>query len=154
MLHSMSVYLSNKKASFDYELLDKYEAGIELVGSEVKSIRTKKGSLDGARVVVRGGEAFLLGASISPYQVKNTPDSYERDRPRKLLLNKKELNALLGAESTKGLTVVPISMYSKGRHIKVSIAVVRGKKKYDKRAVIRERDTRRDVEREVKTRLR
>lgn len=140
----------NKKASFDYEILEKFEAGIEFFGFEVKSVQMKRGSLEGARVIVRGGEAFLIGASVPAFQPKNAPKSYEADRTRRLLLKKSEITRLADAEGQKGLTVIPISMYNKGRKIKVEIAVVRGKKKYDKRETIKKRDSEREMAREMK----
>lgn len=148
----MSQLVYNKKAGFDYEFLDKYEAGIELLGLEVKSLRAKRGVLEGARVIIRGGEAYLIGASIPPYQPGNTPKEYEPDRNRRLLLTKKEIAALSGVEGQKGLTIVPISVYNKGNKIKIEIAVAKGKKKFDKREVIRKRDVERDIAREFSAR--
>lgn len=146
----MPILVKNKKARFDYEILDTYEAGIELLGAEVKSLRAGKGKLEGAHVIVRGGEAFLVGASVAPYQPKNTRKDYDAERPRRLLLTRKELHELLGIESLKGLTLVPISLYTKGRNIKLELASVRGKKKADKRETIKERDTKRDIQRIMK----
>lgn len=146
----MSSLIENKKANFNYEILETMEAGIELLGHEVKSIRKREGSLEGARVIVRGNEAFLVGATIPPYQPANTEKDYEPERNRKLLLNKKEIMIILGAESKKGLTIIPISVYNKGRKIKVSVAIVRGKKKYDKRDSIKKRETDRDIRRTLK----
>lgn len=143
-------YIENKKARFNYEILEEIEAGIELLGHEVKSIRNKLGSLDGARVIVRGGEAYLVGATIPPFQPKNVDKNYAPDRNRKLLLNKKEISQIGSAETKKGLTIVPISMYSKARKVKVSIAIVRGKKKFDKRETIKKRETDRDIRRSLK----
>jgi SsrA-binding protein len=140
----------NKKAYFDYEILEKFEAGVEFLGFEVKSVQLKRGSLEGARVIVRGGEAFLIGASIPAFQPKNAPASYEADRTRRLLLKKSEITRLADAEGQKGLTVIPISMYNKNRKIKVEIAIVRGKKKYDKRETIKKRDSEREMAREMK----
>ena len=140
-------YIQNKKAHFDYEIGDKYVSGIELLGSEVKSIRGGQGSLLGAYVAVRGGEAFLLGADIPPYQTTNTPDTYERTRARKLLLTKKELAEIANAESKKGTTIVPISLFAKGSKIKIEIGIARGKKKYDKRESIKKRDVEREMRR-------
>ncbi len=142
--------IENKKARFNYELQDKLEAGIELLGFEVKALRAKQGSLEGAYVIVRGNEAFLVNSFISPYQPKNTPKDYDPRRNRKVLLTKKEVAELAGAESQKGLTIVPISVYNKGRKIKVELAVARGKKKYDKREAIKKRDSEREVRREMK----
>lgn len=142
--------LENRKARFNYELLEKLEAGIELLGFEVKSLRQKQGSFDGAYVIVRGNEAFLVNAFIPPYQPKNTPKDYDPRRPRKLLLTRKEIAELAGADSKKGLTIVPVSVYTKGRKLKVELAIARGKKKYDKRESIKKRDTERETRRELK----
>ncbi len=147
----MSVLIENKKARLNYEILEEYEAGIELEGFEVKSLRNKRGSLDGAHVVVRGGEAYLLNAHIPPYQPANTPKDYDPYRNRRLLLTKKELAELSGQESKKGLTIVPISVYSKGRKIKLAVAVSRGKKKYDKRETLKKRAVERDMRRTLKS---
>ncbi len=149
----MPTLIRNKKATFNYEILEKFDAGIELFGFEVKSIKSKQGSLEGSHVSVRGGEVFLLNTNIPPYQAANTPDSYDPERNRRLLLTKKEIKKLMEFEAKKGLTVVPLSMYTKGNKIKVGIAVVRGKKKFDKRESIKKKDTRRDIEREIKKNL-
>ncbi len=142
----------NKRSLVDYETLETFEAGIELLGFEVKSIRNKQGSLLGAHIVVRGGEAFIIGSNIPAYQEKNTPPTYDPERNRKILLTKTELQKLSSLESKNGLTIVPVSMYSKGRKIKVQIAVVKGKKKFDKREDIKKREVNRDIRREFKDR--
>jgi SsrA-binding protein len=149
----MASLLYNKKATFNYEVLEKLTAGVQLRGFEVKALKSAKGgSLDGSHIIIRGGEAYLVGAHIPEYQAGNTPAGYDSRRERKLLLTKKELNQLLDIEQTKGLTVVPLSLYNKGRYIKADIAIVRGKKKYDKRETIKKRDVMRDINREVKYR--
>jgi len=135
----------NRKAKFDYEILKRFTAGIELLGLEVKSVRNGKISLLGAFVAVRGGEAFLIGADIPAYQPKNAPADYDATRARKLLLSKEELKEIGDAESQKGLTIIPISVYNKGRFLKVDIAIARGKKKFDKRETIKKRDAERDL---------
>jgi len=150
----MPSLLRNKKASFNYEIDDRFEAGIELFGYEVKSLRAQQGSLEGAHVVVRGGEAFIVGMTIPPYQQKNTPPSYEPERIRKLLLTKKEIAELSTREAQKGMTVIPLSVHTKARTIKIEIAIARGKKKYDKRESIKKHDTKRDIEREFKHKMR
>lgn len=142
--------VDNRKAHFDYEILETYEAGIELLGFEVKSLRKGQGSLEGAYVLVRGGEAYVTNMFIPPYQEKNTPAEYEPRRNRRLILGKKEIREL--AEADKGLTIVPISVYNKGSLLKVSIGVVRGKKQFDKRASIKKRETEREVRREFSDR--
>ncbi|MFH1472942.1 MAG: SsrA-binding protein SmpB [bacterium] len=139
----------NSKARFNYELLKTFSAGLKLEGHEVKSVRSGKMSLAGSYITVRGDEAFLLGASVAPYQPKNTPKNYEPDRTRKLLLSKSEIAELAVAESTKGLTVVPLSVYNKGRFLKLDLAIARGKKKFDKRESIKKRDTEREIRRKL-----
>ncbi|MEX2010495.1 MAG: SsrA-binding protein, partial [Parcubacteria group bacterium] len=109
---------TNRKATFDYEVLEKISAGLELLGSEVKSLRAGKISLVGSHVIVRGNEAFLMGAEVPPYQPKNVLPDYDPKRPKKLLLTQNELKRLSGAEATKGLTIVPLSVYNKGRFLK------------------------------------
>lgn len=148
----MTTYVNNKKAGFDYEILEKYEAGISLLGTEVKSVRKGQGKLDGAFVIIRGGEAFLVGASIPAFQKKNAPADYEPERPRKLLFRAKELAELHTQSEQKGLTIVPIRLYNSGQHLKLEIAVARGKKKYDKRETIKERETKRTLGRILKGR--
>ena len=141
--------IQNKKAYFNYEILEKFEAGIELLGSEVKSLKGSQGSLEGAHVTIRGSEAYVTGMHISPYQPKNMPKDYDPLRNRRLLLTKKEIDKLGGAENQKGLTIVPLSVYNKGRKLKLEIAVVRGKKKYDKREAIKKREFERKEKREI-----
>jgi SsrA-binding protein len=135
----------NRKAFFDYEILKRFTAGLELLGLEVKSVREGKVNLRGAFVAVRGGEAFLIGADIPAYQPKNAPAEYDATRARRLLLESKELEELAEAESTKGLTIVPLSVYNKGRFLKLDLAIARGKKQFDKRQAIKKRDTERDL---------
>ena len=148
----MSSYAENRKARFNYEILEKYVAGIELLGTEVKSVRSGQMSLEGAFVIVRGGEAFLINANIPPFQPKNAPTDYDPLKNRKLLLTKKEIAELAGSEKNKSLTIVPISVYNKNRKIKVEIALVKGKKKFDKRETLKKRDTDRELRREYKGR--
>ena len=146
----MTAYIRNKKALFNYEVIARFEAGLVLAGHEVKAIRAGQGSLAGAYIIIRGGEAFLVKASITPYQIANTPKDYAPDRPRKLLLSHKELAELEQKLNTAGLTIVPLSLYNKNRKIKLEIALVRGKKKADKREALKERDTKREIERSLK----
>ena len=142
--------IENKKARFNYEIGETYEAGIKLFGYEVKSLRKGLGSLDGAYAVVRGGETFLIGAEIPPFQAKNAPANYDPRRNRKLLLTKKEIRALSQEENKKGLTIVPISVYNKGRKIKVTLGIGKGKKKFDKRQSIKKREADREIRRTLK----
>ncbi len=151
ILTSMAL-ISNKKAHFDYEILNTYSAGIELFGFEVKSLKKGQGSLDSSHVTFRGGEAFVIGMFIPPYQVNNTPKDYDAHRNRRLLLTKAEIEKLAKIEATKGLTIVPISVYNKAGKLKLDIAEVKGKKKFDKRESIKKRDSLREVSREFKAR--
>lgn len=148
----MTTLVDNKKAHFNYEILENFEAGIELLGPEVKSLKGKQGSLEGAYVVIRGGEAYLTNLFIPPYQENNTPEGYEPRRNRRLLLTKEEIKTLADKEAGNGLTIVPISIYNKSNLIKVSVAVVRGKKKFDKREATKKRETERGVRREFSDR--
>lgn len=147
----MPILATNKRATFDYEILEKFEAGLVLAGYEVKAARLGHISLKGAYVVITGGEAFLLNAHISPYQPKNMPLSYEPTRTRKLLLHKKEIGRLIGESRKKGLTLIPLSMYTNSiGKIKLSFAVARGKKKFDKRAAISEKESKRKIQRALR----
>lgn len=143
--------LRNERVQFDYTILEELEAGLELLGLEVKSLRSGRGSLKGARVVARDGEAYLVGATIPAWQVANAPKSYDPERPRKLLLSKKEIAHVASAEGQVGLTVVPISVYNRGRHLKLAIGIARGKKKADKRQDIKKRDDERRIQRTLKS---
>lgn len=147
----MTNYGQNRKAHFNYEILQEYETGVVLRGFEVKAIRAGKTSLEGSYVVIRGGEAFLLGASISPYQAKNMPKNYEPDGTRKLLLKKKELAELERGAENQGLTIVPLKWYNSNRRVKLLVALARGKKKTDKRESIKERDSKRQIDRILKS---
>ena len=147
----MTTYIRNKKATFNYEILEKFEAGIVLAGHEVKAIRSGKASLIGAYIILKEDGAYLKGATVSFYQEANTPDSYNPERERKLLLHKKELAKLTKELNTAGLTIVPIALYNKGGKIKLEIALVRGKKKADKRQTLKARDTKRAIDRILKT---
>ena len=143
--------IQNKKVHFNYEIIERYEAGIELFGSEVKALRAGRGSIDGSHVTVRGGEAYLVGATVQPYQSGNIPKDYDATRNRRLLLTKREIAELGAQESKKGLTIVPISVYNKQHKLKVEIAIVRGKKTHDKRETIKKREAERDVMRDLKS---
>ena len=146
----MSNFAENRKAYFNYEILEKITAGIELLGIEVKAIKTGQMSLDGSYVIIRGGEAFLIGSNITPLQPKNTPDGYDPRRNRKLLLTKKELKKLSGIESKKGLTILALSVYNIGHKLKVELGVGSGKKNKDKRESIKKRESDREIRRTLK----
>lgn len=140
------------KAFLKYAPIETLAAGLELTGSEVKSLRRREGALDGARVVVRGGEAFIVGMTIPSYQAANMAKGYDPERPRRLLLTKKEIEFLAAAESMKGLTIVPLEVYTAGRLIKARVAVVRGKGKSDRREDLKRRDAEREARRVLKNR--
>ena len=146
----MQSLLENKKAHFNYEILEAYEAGLQLLGLEVKSLKSRNGNISGARVLISGDEAFVVGMDIPPYQSNNTPKEYERQRTRKILLHKKEIASLAGKGEERGLTIVPIKVYIKNGRIKMEIAVVRGKKKFEKREKIKKRDIEREIGRSIK----
>ncbi len=139
----------NRRARYDYEILDTYEAGLVLHGYEVKSIKTGRVSLRGAYVVIKNNEAYLINTLIPPYQPANTPDDYNPERSRKLLLNKSEIKSLIGKSKQKGLTLVPLKLYTKRGKIKLGLAVAKGKRKIDKREAIKKRETEREVQREL-----
>jgi SsrA-binding protein len=146
----MGVILSHKRVHFDFDILETFEAGISLLGTEVKSLRSGHGKLEGGYVIVRGAEAFLVGASIPAFQKKNVSPSYDPERARKLLLSKKEIAEIELKSEKQGLTAVPLKLYSKGPLVKLEIGIARGKKKQDKRQSIKERDTKRDIDRTLK----
>ena len=140
---------SNKKAFHDYHVLDKYEAGMELTGTEVKSLRDRGATLKDSYVVFKAGEAFLFGAHISPYTHGNR-ENHDPERTRRLLLHRRELEKLEAQVVEKGLTIVPLRLYFKGGRVKAEIAVVRGKKLYDKRESEKKREADRETAMEVK----
>lgn len=148
----MSILLENKKAFFDYEILEKIEAGLVLVGWEVKSLRQAQGSLAGSRAIIRGGEIFLVGLNIPPYQPENMPKDFEKERTIKLLLKKKEINSLEGKLGQKGLTMVPLKLYTRNGRIKIELALVKGRKKFEKREKIKKHEAKREMERTMKQR--
>jgi SsrA-binding protein len=149
--------VENKKAYFDYEILEKFEAGLILKGQEVKALRTRGISLAGTYILVKQGktgsaEAYWIGANIPPYQPQNADKGYDNKRDRKLLLNKEELRYLLGKSKEKGLTLVPLSVYTKKRKIKLEFGLAKGKKKFDKRESIKKREVDRKIRNELKMR--
>ncbi len=143
-------HADNRKALYDYEILEKYQAGLALTGQEAKSIKAGHMSLKGSHVTFHNGEAFLFNANISKYpQAGKLPD-YDPTHSRKLLLKKKEIRYLQGKLQEKGLTIIPLSVYTKNRFVKIEIAVARGKKQYDKRETIKQRDTQREARQAMK----
>lgn len=139
----------NKKAFHDYFVDDTFEAGIELFGTEVKSIREGKINLKDSYVSVKTGEAYLIGAHISPYEKGNI---FNRDplRSRRLLLHRREINKLIGLTQQEGYTLIPLEVYLKGSYVKVALGLCRGKKNYDKRDAIAEREAKRKIDRVLK----
>ncbi len=140
---------NNKKAYFDYFIEEKYEAGIALHGTEVKSLRMGKGSIKESFIRIENGEVFIYGMHISPYEKGNI---FNKDplRVKKLLMHKYEINKIVGKLKTKGYTLVPLQVYFKGSLVKVEIGLARGKKLYDKREDIAKKDMRREAEKEFK----
>ena len=151
MASGIKVIATNKKARHDFFIDDTYEAGIELAGTEVKSIRMGKVNLRDSYAVVKNGELFLLGTHISPYEKGNIMN---RDpvRTRRLLMHKKEISKLMGLTTQKGFSLVPLSFYLKNGKVKVEIGLARGKKLYDKRADLKEKAQKRDIEKAMKVR--
>ncbi len=141
----------NRRAQFDYEILSTYEAGISLLGFEVKAVKAGRMTLAGAFAVIRGNEAWLLNASIPPYQVTNTPAAYDPLRTRRLLLHGREIKELIGSAAQKGLTIVPLKVYSKRGRLKLLLGLARHKKSADKREVLKRREADRDIQRELKS---
>jgi len=146
-MEGMKVLAENKKVYFNYQILEKFEAGISLIGQEVKSIKSGKVSLVGSYVVLKGEEVYLVGATIPPYQPKNAPSNYNPERSRKLLLKKTEIKNLIGKVKQKGLTLMPLKLYTKNGKIKLGFAVAKGKRKVDKREQIKKREFERQKER-------
>ncbi len=144
---SIRLIANNKKAYHDYFIEDSYEAGISLVGTEVKSLRMGKCSLKESYVQIKHGEVYILGMHISPYEKGNI---FNRDplRPRKLLLHDYEIRKLQAGTDVKGYTIVPLKVYLKGQLVKVEIGLAKGKKLYDKRESLKERDMKRQAERD------
>ena len=140
--------ITNKRAFFDYKLVESFEAGINLFGHEVKSIRLGKADLNGSFVKIIGNEAFLVNAKIFPYQPGQV-ENYDDRRTRKLLMHKKEIVSFKSKTDGENLTLVPVSMYFKNGFIKLEIALGKGKKKYEKRESIKKRDIERDLEQDL-----
>jgi SsrA-binding protein len=146
----MKILAENKRVYFKYRILEKFEAGVSLIGQEVKSIKTRGVNLAGSYVVLRDSEAFWIGTKIPPYQPKNAPPDYDPERSRKLLLKKSEIKYLIGKSKQKGLTLVPLKLYTKDGKIKLEFAIAKGLKKIDKRELIKKREFQRQKERLLK----
>lgn len=146
----MPTFAQNPRARFDYDILKTYEAGIVLTGQEVKAVRGGNVSLKGAYATLHGEELWLLNAHIGAYKKAGPLKDYEPTRSRKLLLHNREIKELIGKVQSQGLTLVPLSLYTRGRRLKVELGVARGRKKYEKREVIKKRA----ADREIRERLR
>lgn len=147
---TIKIISDNRQARYLYEILDTYEAGIELAGTEVKSIRLGRVNLRDGYALIRNGEAWLSNVHISPYETTGKYFNHEPRRNRKLLLHKKEINKLIGLLEQQGLTLVPLKMYFKGEWIKVSLGVGKGKKLHDKRETVKRREDQREMARVLK----
>lgn len=142
----MPTLVTNRHVKFEYDILKKFEAGIVLSGQEVKSVREGNISLKGAYATVTGNEVWLLNAHIGPYKKAGPLSGYDPTHTRKLLLRRREISELIGAVKTQGLTLVPLSLYTKGRRLKVEIGLARGRKQYEKRDVIKKRAVDREIQ--------
>ncbi len=141
----MTIFAENKRALFNYEILEAFEAGLELRGFEVKAITTGRVNLSGSYAAVVNGELWIINMDIPPYQPGNVPAGYDERRSRKLLVKRSEINRLIGA--TKGLTLIPIKLYNKHGKIKIEIGLVKPRSKKDKREVIKKRETEKEIRR-------
>jgi len=146
---AMKLLTKNKRATFDYDLIERLVAGISLLGSEVKSVKAGSASLKGSFIALREGEAYLMGVHITPYSQAMGKQQIDPTRNRKLLLHRRQLNTLIGQKQA-GLSVVPTALLQDGRLVKVEIGVGRGKKRYDKREAIKRRETNRELARGLK----
>lgn len=146
----MAEIATNKRARFDYEILETLTAGIELTGHEVKSLKIRGGLLTGAHVIIRGGEAYLVGLDVHSFQPENAPRAFDGARTKRLLLNKHEIERLFG-KTQEGLTIIPLKLYDNARgRIKVDIALARGRKKHDKRELLKKREAKREIRKHLK----
>lgn len=149
MAEEIRIVATNRKAYHDYHVEETHEAGLVLTGTEIKSVRAGSVNLKDSYAVVKDGEAWLLNVHISPYDPASR-QNVDPDRTRKLLLHKGEINRLMGRAQEKGLTIIPLKMYLKKNRAKVEVALVRGKRQYDKREAIAKRDTDREIQRGLK----
>ncbi len=140
--------LSQNKSAFNYQILEKFEAGMALTGQEVKSIRLGRLNLTGSFVVIKNEEVYLIGAKIPAYQPKNAPLDYNEERSRKLLLKRMEIKSLIGRSGQKGLTLLPLKVYSNYAKIKLEFGLAKKKKKFDRREDIKKREQEREISRE------
>lgn len=148
----MPILAENRKAYFNYEILEKFEAGLVLIGQEVKAIKAGKMQLSGSYILPENGELWLVGATITPYQPKNAPPDYNPQRSIKLLLTKKEIKYLLGKANQRGLTLVPLRVYTIKGKIKLEFAIAKGRKKTSKKELLKKRAVELEIKRELKSR--
>lgn len=153
MAESIRVVATNRRATHDYHIENRYEAGLVLMGSEIKSIRAGRANLRDGYVSPRDGELWLVNVHIAPYQPA-ARQGHDPRRPRKLLLHRREINRLIGRVQERGYTIIPLRLYLKHGRAKVEIGLARGKRQYDKRATIAKRESRRHIERTLKERRR
>lgn len=149
-MKEVKLLAENKKAYFDYQILEKFGAGVVLIGQEVKSIKTRGVNLAGSYIIARNEEIYWIGVKIPAYQPKNALPDYDPERPRKLLLKKSEIKYLIGKSKQRNLTLIPLRVYIKYGKIKVEFGIARGKKKTDKRELIKKRETEREIRRAFK----
>ena len=150
----MKILAQNKKAYYNYEILEKFEAGISLIGQEVKSLKTRGVNLAGNYVVLKNEEVFWVGANVHPYQPKNAPPDYNPERSRKLLLKKSEIKYLIGKSQQRGLTLIPLKLYTtRSGRIKLDFAIARGQKKFDKREQIKKREIERKIQQALREQI-
>jgi len=148
----VKVIIENKRALFNYQILEKFEAGISLIGQEVKSIKAGRITIKGSYVIIRDEEVYLVGCNVPAYQAKNAPPDYNPKRSRKLLLKKSEIKYLLGKAKQKGLTLIPLKVYTRRGIIKIEFGIARGLKKIDKKELIKKREVERELKRELRSR--
>lgn len=147
----MATLAENRKAFFNYEILEKFEAGIELLGLEVKAIKSGRANMAGSFATFKNEEIYLTNLDVSSYQSGNTPPDYNSTRPRRLLLKKEEIKYLVGKMRNDRLTLVPLKLYTKGPKVKVELGLARGKRTYEKREAIKKREVKREIRRTLKT---
>ena len=144
----------NKRAKFDYEMVDEVEAGVEMTGFEVKAVKDGKVDITGSHAIIRGGEAYIVGMKVQSYQPGNEPENFDTDRTRKLLLHREEIVKLAVKANERGLTIVPMRVYNKAGKVKVLLGLAKSKKKFDKREKIKKKDVQEDIERNLKNKIR
>ena|SRR3989338_1459220 len=146
----MPTLSENRKAYFNYEIIETFEAGIELLGLEVRAIKNGRANMAGSFATLKNGEGYLTNLDVPPYQLNNVPSDYNPTRPRRLLLKKEEIKYLAGKMKNDRLTLIPLKLYAKGPKIKVELGLARGKRTYEKREAIKKREVKREIRRTLK----